>query len=690
METVVWYKKYSYLYLPALYLLLGVLLDVTMYGFMGLPFASDYLYSLSIMVIIAALLCLTRRKWLQIVFISLLLGTQLFTCVSNIVVYDSLSEVFSWESMESIFNAVVASTSVHLDLTFIIPLVVLAVVYVVAVILICKFCKTPLVKKQRRIFQPVLCAILVAASLLTYGVAYWTLPAYEDQYLDNLTNRKFVYDTFANRVQSLKMFGSYSYYMNNLLSLMVGKSATSTAEALGIDVKEEFQPDSYGYENIAQLKKGDNLIMILMETFERSAINPYTMPNLYHFMQESCYMVNGYYSIERTCFPDYLSQTGTHALGKEMWSAYGDVEIPFSLANIFGRAGYTTNAFHNGNGKFYDRNTLYTKALGFDHFYDYNTLSSQFKRYFNGNKDEMLFRENLDKIAPADHDFYSYVVSISTHGLMPGISLQNLYPAEFALIDQHHDALAELYPWLNSKDKSQVQIIKNYLAGTVTFDLGFAALLEHLRTTDDLTATNADGSHPKLIETTAIVMFGDHYYYLNPLAAQKETEAANPGNLIGNECPFIVYNPRATNDDAATNPDGVTYAANAMAAKPQPLGQTIKRFTATMDIYKTTCSLFGIVTDQQLTYGHSVFTDQRSVGVGYINGYIWGETSNGKHWRTVDFQDFVGTAPTADELATIEPLLTQTFNSIIANMTIYEKKGFQELDKCYYALPSVA
>ena len=680
MTELVWYKKYSYLYLPALYLLLGILLDVTMYAFMGLPFASNYIYSLAIMVTIAALLCLTQRKWLQILFISLLLALQLFTCISNIVSYDTLSEVFSWETIDSIANAVVAATSTHLDVTFLAPIIILAVFYVVAVILITHFCKVPLVKKQRRILQPVVCAVLIVVSLLTYGIAYWVLPSYADNYLDNLTNRKFVYDTFANRVQSFKMFGSYSYYLNNLLALMSFKSAASTADALGITVKD-YQADSYGYADLAQLGKGDNLIMILMETFERSAINPYTMPNLYQFMQENCYEVEGYYSIERTCIPDYLSQTGTHALGKEMWSAYKDVEIPFSLANIFGREGYVTNAFHNGDGNFYSRNVLHTKALGFDHFYDYNALSKQYKAHFNGNKDEILFHENLAKIAPADQDFYSYLISISTHGLNPAINLQSLYSDEFAVIEKHFAELAELYPWLTSTDPDRVQVIKNYLAGTVTFDLGFKALLNYLRETDDQTAPGK-----KLIETTAIVMFGDHYYYLNPLAAQKETTVANPNDLIGNESPFIVYNPRATNPAA---PD-VTYAANALAEEPQKLGQTIKRFTATMDIYKTVCSLFGIVTDQQLTYGHSIFTDQRTVGVGYMNGYIWGETNDGEKWRTVDFREFVGTTPTAEELATIRPLLTQTFNSIIANMTLYEKQGFKQLDKCYYKLGSFA
>ena len=670
MTIILPYRRYSFLYIPALYFL--VLLDVVMYAVMGLPFASDYRFSLVLMFTVAALLCLTRRKWLQIVFSAILLGVQVFTCVANIIAYTTLAEVFSWETITSLENAAGAAKSVTIPLWFILPLIAIIAGYIVGVVLICVYCKTPR-QAVGRAWQTGVVCVLLAVGLLTNNLAYSTLPAYDDtSYVQNLSNKKFIYDTFYNRVQSFKLFGSYSYYLNNLLQIVGAYSNREALRNFGIDVQTELQPDTVGYDQIPQLHQGDNLIMILMETFEREAINPITMPNLWNFMHQSCYEVDGYYSIERTCIPDYLSQTGLHALNYEMWSKYRQVEIPFSLANMFKRAGYTTSVFHDGEGSFYSRNQLHTKALGFEHFYDYKTLGegNYSNECFNYNRDEDLFVNNLERMAPADQDFYSYIISISTHALWPGYDISTRYPDEFKLIDDNLAALKALYPWLSSTDPDEVQIIKNYLAGTASFDQGFGVLLKRLRETDDLTNPGK-----KLIETTAIIMFGDHYYYAQPQAVVPEND--NPAELLGNRCPMIIYNPYASSPE---QPD-VTYAANTLAKQPQSLGQTIQRFTATMDIYKTACSLFGIVTDQQITYGHSVFADQPSVGIGYINGAIWGIT-DGEPWRTTDFQTFWGKTLTPAEIDAVVPMVDKTYRCIMANMVLLETNNFKYMSKC--------
>lgn len=628
-----------------------------MYGYMGLSIPSNYVYSLFLMIILTALVCLTQRKWLQMLILTPFFALQVFFSISNILSYNSLSEVFSLESFLSVVNAILASKSGSYSFAFLIPVILLVAVYVVGAIIIIVKCKTPVIKK--RLWQPIICASLVVVSLLCNLICYWSLPAYNKIYIQNLNNTRFIYDTFSNRIINFKMFGTYSYYFNNLLQIMSLKKRAN--DALQIEVQTEFNPDAYGYESLAeqQLDAGNNLIMILMETFELAAINEITMPNLYQFMQESCTSVDGYYSIERTCFTDYISQTGTHALGTEMWSSYGDVEIPFSLANIFNRADYVTSAFHNSDGSFYGREKVFTEALGFQHFYDWDDYDGEYNSkhqspYFNANKDETLFKENLSRIAPTDQNFYSYVISISTHGLVPMVDLRNDYPEEFAKIEKPENLarLQEWYPWLKSNNQSEVRAIKNYLAGTMSFDQGFGALLAHLRDND-------------LLAKTAIVLFGDHYYYMSPHAVAPEDKVG----LIGNKCPLIIYNPK------------------------DPVGRTVTRFTATMDLYKTVCSLFGVVTDQQLTYGHSalvddqIYPDNQTIGIGYINGYTWGPD-----WRTSDFKTFDGRDlnqdPTA--LAACVAIANREYNAIIANMALYAGNGFKDLDKCYYTLNSYA
>lgn len=680
-QRVLWWQQFGFLLLPALYLVCAVLLDLVMYTGMGLPFATHYLYSLIIMLVIVALLCLTHRKWLQILCSAVLLLLQVVTCVSNIISYTSLSEIFSLETVLSLTGALTATASVDLNLAFVWPVAGIVLLYLVGVIVITSRCRQS-VPRPYHFWQSLFCVGLIFISFVCYTVCYGAIPQYTPHYTQNLDNEKFFYDTFANRTQSFKMFGSYSYYLDNLLYLF-GLKAEPT-RILGIDLADELEPDTAGYDQVDQLGAGNNLIMILMETFEKDAINPYTMPNLYNFMQQSCTAVDGYYAIERTCFTDYISQTGINAYGTETWSVYGDVEIPFSLANIFKRANndqyhYVANAFHNGSGRVYNRNKIFTRALGFDHFYDFHdTMSSQFTQYYNGNKDEELFKNNLTRIAPADSNFYSFVLSISTHGLSPNIDLSAQYAKEFQVIADHQQELIDFgYTGLAAVDPLQVQLTKNYLAGTVSFDLGFGALLDYLKNT-----TGVDGQ--PLLATTALVLFGDHYYYLNPTAAIPEND--NPNDLIGNRCPFIIYNPHQLATD-----DGVTMAANALAEQPQTLGQTIERFTATMDIYKTVCSLFGIVTDTQITYGQTVFGEAASVGVGYANGYLWGEITRSdkiSYWRSTDLKTFTGTTLTTAEIKAVEPLINQTFDAIFMNLKLFNTNGFKDLPKCYYTLPA--
>ncbi len=672
------YKRVSYFYIPALFVVTTVLLDVMMYINMHWPFPPAYIFSLSIVLLIAALVSLCRYKWLQTVICSLLLGLQLTTTISNIIAQDTCMEIFSLETLKTMATAFNNTESIILDLWFLTPIILLIVVYIVAVVLIMWFCRMP------RNYRPTnkhtfLCGALAFVSFFSYTVAYSASPNYKkgiENYVANLGNQKFLYDTFSNRVLSLRTFGSYSFYLDNLLYLWGGKTATTDVLDLTVD---DFNANEFALNENEVLGDGYNLIMVLMETFEREAINPITMPNLTKFMAESCVDVNGYYSMERTCFTDYIGQTGMHTLGQEWWSNYGDVAVPHSLANIFNRSGYVTAAFHDSDGKTYKRNELFEPSLGFQSFNNFTTYDNpQYTQHFGLNADELLFKENLEKIAPSDQNFYSYVISVSTHAINPKYDFNDYpdYQPAVKHIKEHWDELTAMYPSLLSDNADKVQIALNYLTGTYSFDQGFGALIDYLKGTDD-------ELHPgkKLIETTALVMFGDHYYYANP-AVLIETETPS---LMGNRCPFIVYNPRQVLDKET----GMTQGDNAVLPEKerQQCGTVMDRFTSTMDIYPTVCSLFGIVTDQQLTYGHSIFDESPSLGVGYMNGYTWGvngyDADNDRWhiWCTIDFKDFLGEKISAAQAPAMTTLINRTYASIHANMVLLEQNGFKDLEK---------
>lgn len=680
------YKRVSCFYIPALFVITTVLLDVIMYINMHWSFPPAYIFSLSIVLLIAALVSLCRYKWLQTVLCSLLLGWQLTTTISNIIAQDTCMEIFSLETLKSIIMAFGNADSVILNLWFLVPIVLLVVAYVVMVVLVMWFCRTPRAY-HRSNRQAFLCGALAFMSFFSYTLAYSCSPSYRkgsEYYVANLSNQKFLYDTFGNRVSSLRTFGSYSYYIDNLLYLLGGKTDATKALKLTVD---DFTANEFALSEDEVLDEGYNLIMVLMETFEREAINKYTMPNLYEFMQQSCVDVNGYYSMERTCFTDYIGQTGMHALGEEWWSNYGDVAVPHSLANIFNRSHYVTASFHDTNGTVYNRNKYFKSAFGFQSFNNYDTYDNP--RYtepehFGLNPDELLFKANLDKIAPSDQNFYSYVIGVSTHAVNPKFHF-NEYPEYqdgVQCIQKNWVELTEMYPVLLSQDADAVQMALNYLLGGYSFDQGFGALIDHLKTT-----RNKKGE--LLIEKTAIVMFGDHYYYVNPDVLKPEND--DPRGLVGNRCPFIVYNPRQV-VDAQT---GMTQADNAKLDKPANCGVVMNRFTSTMDIYPTVCSLFGIVTDQQLTYGHSIFDPADSLGVGYLNSFTWGatgydeKTDTWQIWRTLNFVDFDGEQLSAAQIKAVTPLVNRTYASIYLNMSLFRSNGFKDLEKAFYQLGSV-
>lgn len=689
-SCVPFYRRISYLYIPALFVITSVLLEMLMFALMGLPFPPAYIFSLTIVLIIAALVSLICHKWLQTVICTLLLGWQLTTTISNIVANLTCMEIFSLETFKTISTAFVNAGSVKLSYWFMIPIIAVITLFVAGVVLVMWFCRLPRysVRGGRQGF---LCGLLAFFSFFSYTIAYSWSPNYQrgnDSYVANLSNQKFVYDTFSNRVASLYSFGSYSFYLDNLLSLMGGKVAATDVMDMKVN---DFKANEFALPENEVLDEDYNLIMVLMETFERAAINPYSMPNLTEFMQQSCVEVNGYYSVERTCFTDHIGQTGMHVWGNELWSNYGDVEVPHSLANIFGRSGYKTTAFHDSSAKSYRRGEIFPSSLGFDEFNDFTTYDNpQYTKHCALNSDALLFSENLTAMAPADQPFYSYVICVSTHSTSASwCNLEEYYPEYFEYLfedPKRWQALTELYPVLLSDDPLEVLAAKNYLVGTYSFDLGIGALLEYLKTTPDQRHAGK-----MLIETTALVMFGDHYYYVNPGVLKAESE--DPRGLVGNRCPFIVYNPRRVADANS----GLTHGANARLDKPGAYGETIYRFTSTMDIYSTVCSLFGIQTDQQMTYGHSIFdtahgyvdygTVTQSIGVGYLNGLTWGatgydaETDTWQIWRTLDFVNFDGVKPSAEQLQVITPLVNRTFASIFLNTSLFEKDGFKALDK---------
>jgi len=208
---VPFFKRISYLYIPAVFVLITILLEVTMFAVMKLAFPSAYIFSLTIVLTIATIATMVRIKWVQTLICSIFLGWQLFTTISTLIAYQTNCEIFSLETFLTLATAFNNAGAVDLNLWFLFPIIALLALYITAVILIMWFCNLP---KAYRAFekQTLFTGILAFISFFSYTFAYTTLPTYTNGYVNNLSSDKFLYDTFSNRGASLQNFGSYSYY----------------------------------------------------------------------------------------------------------------------------------------------------------------------------------------------------------------------------------------------------------------------------------------------------------------------------------------------------------------------------------------------------------------------------------------------------------------------------------------------
>ena len=165
-ERVPFYHRISYLYLPALFVIISVLLEVTMFALMHIAFPVSYVFSLALILFIAAGVALLHQKWLQVVIFSLLIGFQVTTTICNVIANYTCNEIFSLETLKTIGTAFNTAGAVELGFWFLVPIIALVVLYLTGVVLILWFFRSRQVKHQN-FWQTTLCGILAFVSFFS-------------------------------------------------------------------------------------------------------------------------------------------------------------------------------------------------------------------------------------------------------------------------------------------------------------------------------------------------------------------------------------------------------------------------------------------------------------------------------------------------------------------------------------------
>jgi len=711
-----------------------------MYISLGWYFPHLYIFSLGIMIIFAMVVSCIPSRIFQICIFTLILTARAIVVVGNVIAAANLGELFILESLRGVSEMVQFGGASYIPvlLTTLVSSIIITFL-VVSIIMVIRFKgkKHRAGYNWRGLVASFVVMLLMATSVTGTFLVLTPINNDEEQFFtNNLDNNRFILSTFLNRHAFIQRFGPSLFYITNLLEIL------NVRPTFGMTV-----PRSEGHWNepvtpILELDENFNLIMFMMETVEFDAINPLVTPNIWRLMSKSTW-VDGYHAFERTVMTEYVSLTGGHTMGQEMWFTYTNNHVPQNLPNIFRRMGHQQlGSFHNFRETQFLRHEK-LPAMGFDFYRTTNFyIPDSITGHTNRNSDFLMIDAAIYDIAPIDRTFMNYVLTVSPHHSI-NIHLQNRYENnepvfanlpyphqrrafavnytadhfhytqhfvyDIARISEMEYYLAQFFPKLAVGTDFERIAAFQYLVKVHNLDRGVGRLLDHLENTPDF--RHKCGT-VMLIDTTALVLYSDHFghswYNHRDNSGGGKLTNTSVRRPLGEQLAFIVYNPRETElrtnalpqgwrwDDVSeffkNKPFNPTIYSHDPGTRVTPplVGRRIERFMANIDIYPTVAHLFGIRTHSNITLGVSIFEeDNFSIGVGFITGGLFfGKCpESGLLWATRDMASFGAwhhgptTPPTSSHTIT---LARNAINQ--AMQTMYMLRIFHEANSFpYYA-----
>lgn len=325
--------------------------------------------------------------------------------------------------------------------------------------------------------------------------------------------------------------------------------------------------------------KGKNLICVMMESLDYTAMTEESCPNLTRMMNEGINFSN-FYSVRfgdaftfgtEMCVNTGLANSSGFAVGSDEDGS----PFPLSLGFLFRNNGYTANEFHFNDPSFYDRGNM-SRIFGYENYYKYADIAAD--KNLNFEIDDTLVTDDslYAKLTEGEH-FLDYVVTYSAH--MP-----------YGTNDEVYKEAVKRHPELAVSDpKDMVGVFK--AKASLTDDLA-GKLVERLE---------ADGK----LDDTVILFFADHY------------------------CSVIV---ETESDELACRTPCFIYAKGITP-------ETVEKVCNTTDILPTLVNMFG-VGDSDDYAGYDIFSDSYE-GYAFFPNLSW-VTSEGMFIQGSGVQSFDG------------------------------------------------
>lgn len=523
------------------------------------------LIDIAVWLVISGLILLACKNWLSNLIYYLALFVEAVIFLVNVVLYGDFGYLFTFDMIKLIPGAI---QSMHLSFinTKLIIFSILGILFFIFAPII-----VDLIFKRKKfaitnVSKPIFCLLLflitatVGAGCYTAQVALIKTSATDTEISDD----KYIYNNQILYDQYYQKFGSCGYYIKNLSNFLFPNNNVSKTELE--DILKKY--DNNVTDEVSTLRDDHNLIVIMMESFEWFAIDPYNTPNLWALktgeasenIDNQAMVFTNYNSNNKTNISEDLCMLG-YMPSENLFDVKSNntYATKYSLANLFNNAGYTTSFFHNWNIDFYNRRTV-NSNIGFKNIYSLEDFKSDTKSTkFNYYNLEADFTEQfINQIAPTDKKFMSFYTTVSSHGTYDIINplFENYYTTYDNNLENFKTWFAENgYHYPESEDMQAV--LREYKSACMDTDAMVGKIFKHLKDNN-------------LLDTTTVVLYADHNAYYQDLTNEvKSTDKSDYSSQKAYTVPLMIYSSTVE-------------------------GSEIDSYCSPYDLYPTICEFFGL------------------------------------------------------------------------------------------------
>ena len=665
---------------------MALLIEVIAFNVIGLAVFPTYFWlDIAILFLITAVIFILPSFTMQAIVIMVLLSLQALVSVANESLYNMSGFVFDLNMLNLLYEVGGVFDNDFINLIFLVFLCFLLIAEGAVLFGMRKFKAGGQFRLQSVVMLLFVFCFASGLSVTTYFVqaeTFATASVNDELYL--YKDDANLYDTQFLGAKAYRKFGTFGFYYKNIGNFINDEPiATDENEGERYTQLSEFLADgtlSSSLEDLdlteyggnANIKtgslKGQNIVLIVIESGEWYAINSMYTPTLYALANQGIALTQ-YYARDKTNHSEAISVLGsypselTNSIAPSISNPDGllDHNFAFTLPNILQQDGYATNYFHANSGEFYKRGNTFADLYGFD-YQTFKTDMDRIARYdepadvYHLLRDSDVITQYLSEFTKkdtSDSAFFTMMMTITSHGgydelidlgdysaamsesekaeFTEKCSLHGMelyyeriedFPSSESFIEGTMDYIPEKYD--EEGDLSEIYLrYKRYQATIMDLDVGINRLIHELQSSGEL-------------KNTTFVFYSDHSaYYSEQNYAMKGIQKGAQWDTSLYNIPFFFWSGSCMDLSVDTELyTGIQYEGGSYyydvshnSAGESCGGLKITKFCNSFDILPTLLDLLGYDFNGNLYQGVSVLDAQESVFVsresGLFNSYIY-------------------------------------------------------------------